>query len=116
MKSKNITVSLFIDPDKKSFLEAIKLGADCVELHTGQFALAKNQEAELSKITEITKLAKKHNILIHAGHGLNFENIGKIIDIKEIREVNIGHSIVADALFNGLETSIKNIKNKLRKN
>ena len=116
LKSKNIAVSLFIDADKKCFLEAINLGANCVELHTGQFALAKNQEAELSKITEITKLAKKHNILIHAGHGLNFENIGKIIDIKEIREVNIGHSIVADALFNGLETSIKNMKNKLRRN
>ena len=116
LKSKNIAVSLFIDADKKCFLEAISLGANCVELHTGQYALAKNQETELSKIKEIATLSKKYNISIHAGHGLNFKNVGKIINIDEIKEVNIGHSIIADALFNGLETSIKNMKKKLRRN
>tara|TARA_E500000178_G_C16806530_1_gene654951 strand:- start:51 stop:764 length:714 start_codon:yes stop_codon:yes gene_type:complete len=116
LKSNQIKVSLFVDPNEKSFFEALKLNADCIEVHTGQYAVSNSSEEELTKLKKIANFTRKHSMSLHAGHGLNFENIGKIINIEEIEEVNIGHSLIADAIFNGLETTIKNMKKKLRRN
>ena len=115
LKSKNINVSLFLDPNEKSFFEAIDLNADCVELHTGQYALNNESNKELKKIIHIAKISKDYSIKLHAGHGLNFNNIGNIIKIEEIKEVNIGHSLISDALFNGLEKTVRTMKEKLRR-
>lgn len=115
LKSKKINVSLFIEPTEKSFYEAIHLNATSVELHTGQYALSKNSVKELNKIKHIATLSRDHNIALHAGHGLNFNNIGNIIKIEEIEEVNIGHSLIAYSIFNGLEKTIKKMINKLRR-
>tara|TARA_A100001015_G_scaffold304555_1_gene395913 strand:+ start:5579 stop:6292 length:714 start_codon:yes stop_codon:yes gene_type:complete len=116
LKTNQIKVSLFVDPNEKSFFEALRLNADCIEVHTGQYAVSNSSEEEIKKLKNIANLTKTHPISLHAGHGLNFENIGKIINIEEIEEVNIGHSLIADAIFNGLETTIKNMKKKLRRN
>ena len=96
-----------------------ELGVKTVEFHTGEYAEAflKNQgvESELQKIKYNVHLATKHNISCHAGHGLNFQNVSLIASIPNIEELNIGHFLIGDSIFNGLENSIFKMRDIIKK-
>lgn len=105
-----IAVSLFIDPDPDQVKAASKVGADCIEIHTGSFAEArewKSLEQELLKIENAVKLAQKLAMSVNAGHGLNYTNIKKVAAIGGIEEFNIGHSIISRAVLVGLERAVR---------
>jgi len=116
IKKNNINVCLFIDPIKKNIFKCKDLGVNYVELHTGKYAnLKKNYQLdELKLINNCAELCDEFNINCHAGHGLNFENVSKIAQIRYIRELNIGHSLISYAIFNGLENSIIKMINLLK--
>jgi pyridoxine 5-phosphate synthase len=117
LKSSDIEVSLFIDPDKSQIDAAVKAGAPVVELHTGCYADAKNpaqQDKELTRIREAAYYAHSAGLQVNAGHGLHFYNVEKICVIPEIVELNIGHSIIAQALFSGLSQTVKDLKHIMR--
>jgi pyridoxine 5-phosphate synthase len=112
-----IEVSLFIDPDEAQIDAAVKAGAPVVELHTGCYATAKNpakQTEELSRIKLAAHYAHSAGLQVNAGHGLHFYNVEAICAIPEIVELNIGHSIIAQALFSGLAQTVKNLKQIMR--
>lgn len=106
---KNILVSLFVDPIKKQIDASKEIFADMIEIHTGKYALAKNkkQEVELKKIYSISEYATKLNLTVNAGHGLNYFNVSKISEIKNIHELSIGHAIITHAIWVGLENAVK---------
>ena len=104
-----IRVSLFIEPDPRQIDAAIRLGAPVVELHTGRYAeLAGDARAdELRRLADAAALAAKNGIEVHAGHGLTYDNVGPVAAIPQVRELNIGHFLVGEALFVGLDESVR---------
>ncbi len=108
-----IRVSLFIDADRKQVEAAAEAGAPCIEIHTGNFAdapAAAEQAAELARIVESVRLGVDAGLKVHAGHGLNYHNVGMIAAIPDILELNIGHAIIARALFIGLVPAVSEMK------
>ena len=108
-----IRVSLFIDPDEKQLDAAKKLGAPVVEIHTGKYADADSvpeQEHELARIRQAVAHGHALGLQVNAGHGLNYHNVRPIVAIPHIAELNIGHAIIAEAVFIGLEQAVKNMK------
>ncbi|WP_373476737.1 pyridoxine 5'-phosphate synthase [Sphingorhabdus sp.] len=107
-----IRVSLFIEPDARQIDAAIRLRAPVVEFHTGKYAHSEgaDREAELRRITEAVALAAKNGIESHAGHGLTFENVQPIAAIPQIAELNIGHYLIGEAIFIGLEQSVRKMR------
>ena len=106
-------VSLFIDADFAQIDAAIACGAPTIELHTGAYADAETAEAkqlELVRIIKGTEYAASKGLVVNAGHGLNLENVAAIAAIPQINELNIGHSIIAESVFVGLEQAVKNMK------
>ncbi|NNG75783.1 pyridoxine 5'-phosphate synthase [Acinetobacter sp. ANC 4277] len=106
-------VSLFIDADIAQIDAAIACGAPTIEIHTGAYADAKTAEAqqhELERIVQGAEYAASKGLLVNAGHGLNLENVTPIAQIPQIHELNIGHSIIADAVFVGLAQAVKQMK------
>ena len=119
LKPKNIEISLFIDPVKNQIDATKKLGIDIIEIHTGQYALAKNKqsfEKELNKIKKMTQYAQKIGITVNAGHGLKYDNTSAIARIPQMEELNIGHSIMAYAIFHGLEKAVKDMIKIVKRN
>lgn len=140
LKAENIQSSLFIEPSLKAVEKAAALKADYIELHTGTYSnlykalysnilksphsikeldlsktlLKKALDKELIKISEAAKLGLKLGLKVAAGHGLDYQNVGKIASIKEIKELNIGQSIVAKSVFIGLERAIILMKEKIK--
>jgi len=112
IRAKKIRVSLFVDANEAQIRTAKKIGADIVELHTGEFChtIGKKRETELSKIKTCAELCEKLNLECHAGHGLNYETAKIISKIPQIIELNIGHFIIGEAIFDGLEKVIKKMK------
>ncbi len=108
----NIRVSLFIEPDPRQIEAAIRLRAPVVEFHTGKYAHAEGeeQEIELRRIADAAALAAKNGIEPHAGHGLTFENVQPIAAIPQIAELNIGHYLIGEAIFIGLEESVRKMR------
>lgn len=109
----DIRVSLFIDPDKAQIDASAAAGAPYIELHTGTYAEAKSPEAqqrELKKIADAAKYAASLGINVNAGHGLTRYNVAPIAAIEEIRELNIGHSLIADAMFMGLPQAVTKMR------
>ena len=106
----NINIAFFIDPDKDQLIATQKLGVKTIEFHTGSYANAflkkNNVELELKKITDSTTFANKLGLNCHAGHGLTYDNVSSIVSINDIVELNIGHFIIANSIFEGLENSI----------
>ncbi len=105
-------VSLFIDPQEQDIKHAAKLKADYVELHTGLYADAENIEEEYVQLRQIEKmatLAKKSKLGVNAGHGLNYNNVEALIEIKTIDELSIGHSIISRAVFVGIEQAVRDM-------
>lgn len=107
-----IRVSLFIAPDPRQIEAAIRLKAPVVEFHTGEYAHANDEAraAELRKIAEMAALAVKNGIEPHAGHGLTFDNVQPIAAIPQLAELNIGHYLIGEAIFCGLESSIRRMR------
>ena len=112
LKEANIRVSLFIEPDRRQIEAAIRLGAPVVEFHTGRYAelVGSEREAELRRIADAAALAAKNGIEPHAGHGLTFDNVVPIAAIPQLKELNIGHFLIGEAIFHGLEGSIKQMR------
>jgi len=118
LKKAGIKVSLFIDPAKKQIKAAKDLGSDCIEINTGAFSLAKNKtllSKEISKIQEAAKFGKAQGFFVAAGHGLDYENLGEIIKIKEIEELNIGHSIICRSVFIGITQAVEEMISLLKR-
>ena len=115
LHKKGIRVSLFIEPDIKTVLFSKKLGAACVELHTGKYANAKgpSRRNELKRVKAAAKEALKLGLVLNAGHGLNYENTAAIAKIPGMNELNIGHSIIARAVFTGIGEAVGEMKKLL---
>jgi pyridoxine 5-phosphate synthase len=110
-----IRVSLFIEPDPRQIEAAIRLGAPVVELHTGRYAELDGEArtAELRRLSDAAALAAKNGIEVHAGHGLTFDNVGPIAAIPQVRELNIGHFLVGEALFVGLGDAVRRMREEM---
>ncbi|HEX8306851.1 MAG TPA: pyridoxine 5'-phosphate synthase [Allosphingosinicella sp.] len=104
----NIRVSLFIEPDPRQIEAAIRLKAPVVEFHTGRYAHLDGEERaqELRRLADAAALAWKNGIEPHAGHGLTFENVQPVAAIPQLKELNIGHFLVGEAIFSGLGESV----------
>ena len=110
-------VSLFIDADFAQIDAAVACGAPTIELHTGAYADAESEEAqhaELQRIVQGAEYAASKGLVVNAGHGLNLQNVAPIAAIPQIHELNIGHSIIAESVFVGLEQAVQDMKNAIR--
>ena len=109
---KKIRVSLFLNSETKQIRAAAEVGADAVEIHTGAYARRTGaaKKRELAGIREAAGLARRLGMEVHAGHGLDYENVAAICKIPEIAEVNIGHSIVSRAVFTGMREAVREMK------
>ena len=107
-----IRVSLFIEPDARQIEAAVRLRAPIVEFHTGKYAHAQGEarEMELRRIADAAALAAKNGIEPHAGHGLTFDNVQPIAAIPQVAELNIGHYLIGEAIFIGLEESVRKMR------
>ncbi len=113
LKSAGIVVSLFLDADRRQIEAGHQLGAEAVELHTGQYALAplgQAQQAELEKLVAGAESIVERGMILHAGHGLTYRNVQPVARIAQMSELNIGHSIVARALMVGFQQAVREMK------
>ena len=112
LRSAGIRVSLFIDPDARQVEAAVAAGAPAIEIHTGAYADADddNHAAEFDRIASAAAHAKGLGLLVHAGHGLHYGNVQPIAEIREISELNIGHAIVSRAVFDGIGAAVQEMK------
>ncbi len=112
LKDKNIRVSMFIDPDQGQLDAAAEIGADIVELHTGAYcdAMGAARGTELARIVDCAAYGAALGLEVHAGHGLSFETVTPVAAIPQIIELNIGHFLVGEAIFTGLESSIARMR------
>jgi len=112
-----IAVSLFIDPDLRQIEVAKLLGAKAIEMQTARYSEAKtpaNRQRELDLLRESAEFAKQHGLHVHLGHGLNYENVGPVVQIAGVEELNIGHSIVSRAVLVGMERAVREMKDAMR--
>jgi pyridoxine 5-phosphate synthase len=112
LAERGIRVSLFVDPDFQQLEASAAAGAPVVELHTGAYAEATGAQAarELARVRAAAERAHALGLTVHAGHGLNYQNVAPIAAIPEIVELNIGHAIVAQALFDGIGAAVAKMK------
>lgn len=112
-----IIVSLFIDPVKEQVEASQKTGARFIEMHTGAYAEAfgkETEEDEFQKLKQSAELAQRIGLKVNAGHGLNYENVHRMHEIKGLVELNIGHSIISRAVFTGLSEAVKTMVDLIR--
>ena len=112
LKDAGIRVSLFIEPDRAQLEAAAELGAPVVELHTGAYCEATGEERERQflRLDEAARTAEELKLECHAGHGLTFDTVGAVAAIPTIIELNIGHFLIGEAIFGGLESAIKRMR------
>lgn len=113
LQSKKIKVSVFIDPDRSQIAAAQETGAKIIEIHTGAYADAKTEVAraiELQRIFDAVIYADQCGLTVNAGHGLNYQNVQAIAQIEAIHELNIGHGIISQSIFTGLEQAVRTMK------
>lgn len=115
LQEKEIKVSLFIDPELEQIKASKEIGADFIELHTGRYAHSKGkeQERELKDLVIAKDKAIELGLKVNAGHGLNYQNVSSVATISGIEELNIGHSIISQAVFVGLEKAVREMKEKI---
>jgi pyridoxine 5-phosphate synthase len=112
-----VRVSLFIDADPVQVEAAAQAGAPCIEIHTGHFADATDHRArdrELARIVEAVTQGVEAGLHVNAGHGLHYHNVKAVASIPEVRELNIGHAIIARAVFTGLAAAVSEMKSLMR--
>ena len=116
LTGQGIRVSLFIDPTARQVEAADQIGAPAIELHTGAYAEAAGarQAQELERLRAAARQATALGLTVHAGHGLNYHNVGPVAAIAEIVELNIGHAIIARALFDGLAQAVRDMKSLMQ--
>jgi pyridoxine 5-phosphate synthase len=113
LKRAGVTVSLFIDPDRAQIEAAAESGAPFIEMHTGRYANARGEAAQaeqLGSLVEGAALARRLGLRVNAGHGLNYQNVVPVARIEGLEELNIGHSIIARAVFTGLTEAVREMK------
>lgn len=113
LKSAGILVSLFIDPEIEQIDATIRCGAPIIEIHTGDYANAvtpKEKAETLSRIKVAALYAQQKKLQVNAGHGLHYQNVGDIAAIEGMKELNIGHAIVAEAIFSGIKNAVAEMK------
>ena len=112
LREAGVAVSLFLDPDLAQIEAGVALGVDAIELHTGQYALAKGaaRQACLDGLRRAAERVCQSGVRLHAGHGLNYHNVRPVAEIPEMRELNIGHAIVARAVLVGMERAVRDMK------
>ncbi|OQX83418.1 MAG: pyridoxine 5'-phosphate synthase [Candidatus Latescibacteria bacterium 4484_7] len=109
LQNGGIRVAAFINPDTAQIKEAARIGFDAIEIHTGEYANAAKSEKDnaLRTIRDASITAAKYGLHVHAGHGLTYHNVLPIVEIEEIEELNIGHSIIARSVFVGIERAVR---------
>jgi pyridoxine 5-phosphate synthase len=112
LAASNIRTSLFIDPDKAQLDAAVAVGAPVVDLHTGAYADADGEERqrELERVVSAAHYGHELGLVVNAGHGLNYHNVAAVAAIPEVVELNIGHAIIARAVFDGLTVAVSEMK------
>ena len=118
LQKAGIRVSMFVDPDTQQVEASRDVGADAIEIHTGAYAEALSvieEDREFDRVVEAVRTGDKLALKVNAGHGLHYENVERIASIDGITELNIGHSIIARAVFLGLAGAVKEMKNRIDK-
>jgi len=112
LRESGMVVSLFLDPDEAQIDTAASVGADAVELHTGPYALANgpSRQRELARLQTAGQLVRDRGMVLHAGHGLNYQNVQPVARIEGMSDLNIGHSIVARAIMVGMQQAVREMK------
>jgi pyridoxine 5-phosphate synthase len=112
LKAVGVFVSAFIDPDERQIELAQQQGFDAIELHTGEYANAAGEKAEvqLERLVRAGRSIRERGLRLHAGHGLNYRNVQPIAGIADMRELNIGHAIVSRAVFVGMREAVREMK------
>ena len=112
LRDASIRVSLFIEPSEAQVEAALRLGAPVVEFHTGRYAHVEGEEraVELKRIADAAALAAKNGIEPHAGHGLTFDNVIPVAAVPQLAELNIGHFLIGEAIFTGLDASVRRMR------
>lgn len=113
LRDAGIRVAAFLDPDPSEIDASVKLGVEAIELHTGRYAEAgegRDREAELEALRAAGARIVSAGVGLHAGHGLNYRNVGDVAAIPEMAELNIGHAIVCRAVFIGLESAVREMR------
>src|SRR6478672_7908514 len=110
LRDAGIRTSLFIDPDPESITRSRELGADAIELHTGTYAHAAGAGPALDALRDGARLGASLGLAVHAGHGLTTSNVGPVAAIPEIEELNIGHHVIARAIFVGLDQAVRELR------
>jgi pyridoxine 5-phosphate synthase len=112
LSAAGIRVSLFIEPSERQIEAALRLGAAVVEFHTGRYAHVEGEDraTELKRIADCAALAVKNGIEPHAGHGLTFDNVVPVAAVPQLAELNIGHFLIGEAIFTGLDASVRRMR------
>ena len=110
LKDAGIEVSIFVDPDTAQVKAAKQVGAEAIEIHTGIYAASSDKDAELERIFDAARTAKNLGLRVHAGHDLNYKNIIPVLKTPGLEEVNIGHAIIAKAVYVGLERAVREMR------
>jgi pyridoxine 5-phosphate synthase len=114
LKAAGIRTSLFIDPDPTAIAAAAALGPDAVELHTGRYAGSwRAGAAALDELAGAAAQARSRGLAVHAGHGLTYENVGPVAALRDVEELNIGHSIISRAVFTGIEAAVRDMRARI---
>lgn len=118
LRAAGLKTALFVDPDPAVVRGSAELGADAVELHTGEYANAAGAAArsvQLARLREVAELARQLDLSVHAGHGLTYENVAPVAGIETCEELNIGHSVISRSLFVGLERAVREMQERVQR-
>lgn len=113
LAGEGIRVSLFIAPEARQIEAAHRLGAPVIELHTGPYAHSDGSVDELARLADAARLAASMGLEVHAGHGLTFANVGPVAALPELAELNIGHFLIGEAVFTGLDSAIREMRARM---
>lgn len=118
LREAGIRSSLFVDPDPDTIRVSAELGAEAVELHTGEYANsgdAVERAAQVTRLREAAELARDLGLCVHAGHGLTYENVDPVAALEACEELNIGHSVISRSLFVGIERAVREMQERVRR-
>lgn len=117
LEAADIRTSLFIDPDEHAVRASAEIGADAIELHTGEYAnaSASARAAQLARLRAAAALGRELGLAVHAGHGLTYQNVGPVAALADLEELNIGHTIVSRAVLVGMERAVSEMVDLVRR-